>query len=231
MEPIPETRYALTEMSRFNDEDLTARFTTMASRVGAIAADCVGMTLSYLNEGLAFTWAATGRQAAFLDAAQYLGDGPCIRAMDGGTAVATRRSDPLDEDDWHLFARAENTAGVESTLSIPLMEGDRVVGGVNFYGGTRAAFDGLHEQLAEQCGGWAEGATTNADLSLSAAQQAKRAPQVLQDRKLVHQAVGMIMAAHHESPEAARERLRDAAERAGIHDVELARLLVKKPLG
>lgn len=227
MEPIPETRLALTEMSRFQDEDLATRFSTMAERVATIAPDCLGLTLSFVHEGLAFTWAASDLDVAALDAVQYLDGGPCIQAMDQGNTVAAGRSDPLDENSWLLFSRAENSAGVESTLSIPLIEDGRVVGGVNFYGSTPTAFNGIHAALAKECGGWAQGAVTNSDLSLSGVHRAQRAPWALRDQFVTDQAIGMIMAAHRLGAEAASQRLREAADRAGIHDAELARILVR----
>lgn len=227
MEPIRETRFALTEMSRFQDEDMTAQFNAMASRVATIAPDCLGLTLSYLRDGLSFTWAASSLDVAALDAVQYVDDGPCVRAMEQASTIAAGVSDPLDEDSWLLFARAENTVGVESSLSIPLMGEGTVVGGVNFYGSTPTAFEGLHDQLAAQCGGWADGAVTNAELSLSAVRRAKQAPQRLMDQYVTDQAIGMLMAAHRISAEVAARRLHEGAERAGIHDAELARILVK----
>ena len=230
MEPIPETRLALVEMSRFQDEDMTTRFNIMADRVGSVAPDCVGLTLSYLQQGLAFTWVATGVDVASLDAVQYLGHGPCVESMDRGAIVATAGSDPLDEGNWLLFSRAENTVGVESTLSIPLLEDHVVVGGVNFYGSTPTAFDGLHSDLAAECGGWSPGAVTNADLSLSGVRRAQQTPQTMRDQFVTDQAVGMIMAAHRVNDEAANQRLHEAAQRAGIHDAELARILVKTRL-
>ena len=227
MEPIRQTRFALTEMSRLQDENLVARFTAMAQRTAGVAPDCVGMTLSYVRQGHAFTWAASSLDVAALDAVPYLDDGPCMRAMDRGDIVAVGNDDPLNEEDWRIFSRAENSVGVESTLSIPLLDGDVVVGGVNFYGSTPTAFDGMHEQLAEEWGGWAGGAVTNSDLAMTAVRRAKETPQKLLDSYVTDQAVGMLMAVHQVGADTAAQRLRDAAARAGIHEVELARLLVR----
>jgi hypothetical protein len=188
------------------------------------------VTLSYVRDGLAFTWAASGLDVAALDAVQYLDDGPCVRAIDEGDLVAAGRPDPLDEDRWLLFSRAENSVGVESTLSIPLLQGETVIGGVNFYGGTPHTFDGLHGTLARECGGWEAGAVTNADLSLAGVRRAKDAPRVLHDRFMKDKAIGMIMARHQVDAEAAGERLRSAAERAGVDDTELAKILVDSHL-
>jgi transcriptional regulator with GAF, ATPase, and Fis domain len=230
MEPIPETRFVLTEMSRFADEDMTAQFTEMANRVAVLAPDCVGMTLSYVQEDLAFTWAATGLDVAALDAVQYLSHGPCVEAMQEGAIVRAMPSDPLDENRWLEFCKAENASGVESTLSVPLMEGRVVVGGVNFYGGTTTAFDGLHSELAAECGAWAGGAVTNADLSLSGVHRAKAAPGQMRDRFVEDQALGMIMAARRVDAEVAGQTLHDAAARAGIDQTELARIIVDSRL-
>lgn len=230
MKPIPETRLVLTEMSRFQDEDMTERFNAMANVVAGLAPECLGMTLSFLQEDLAFTWAATSLDVAALDAVQYLSDGPCVQAMKEGATVGATRADPLDETRWLEFSRAENSAGVESTLSVPLVEGDAVVGGVNFYGGTPTTFDGLHSELAAVCGAWPGAAVTNADLSLSGVRRSKRSPQKMRDRFATDQAIGMIMAAHRVDADLAAQRLTGAAERAGIPDADLARLLVKTRL-
>jgi GAF domain-containing protein len=230
MEPIPETRFALTELSRFQDDDLTKQFTEMANRVAVIAPGCVGMTISFVQDDLALTWAATGLDVAALDAVQYLTDGPCLASMEVGSIVQFTPSDPLDESSWLEFSRAENASGVESTLSVPLMDRGQVVGGANFYGGTTTTFDGLHSQLAAECGSWADAAVTNADLSLSGVRRAQRSPQKIRDQFLVDQAIGMIMASHHIDAKSAGERLGVAAARAGILDAELARILVKTQL-
>lgn len=230
MKPIPETRFALTEMSRFQDEDLTSRFAAMADGVAVLAPECVGLTLSFVKEDLAFTWAATSLDVAALDAVQYLTDGPCLQAMEQGVTLGAARDDPLDENRWLEFSRAENSAGVESTLSIPLVEGEAVVGGVNLYGSTTTTFDGLHAGLEALCGGWAGSAVTNADLSLSGVHRAKQSPQRMRDRFVADQAIGMIMAAHRVDADVAETRLMDAAERAGIRQSELARILVETGL-
>jgi hypothetical protein len=112
----------------------------MANRVGALAPACLGLTLSFMREGLAFTWVATSVDVASLDAVQYLSNGPCVESMGQGAIVAMR------------------------------------------------------------------------------------------DQFVTDQAVGMIMAAHRVGDDTASQRLHEAAQRAGIHDAELARILVKTRL-
>ena len=251
MEPLPETRFVLAELSRYEEDEHRELFDRVVTHVGIVAPDCVGLTVSFVRDGLAFTWLASSIDVAALDAVQYLDSGPCLASMEQSEVVATASedvaedADPMDERRWAMFSQAENRVGVRSTLSIPLVTGgagsrtpssdspDRTVkvyGGVNLYGSTPTAFDGLHETLAAICGGWAPGAVTNADLSLSGVRRARQTPQVMLDQFAVEQAVGMIMAAHHVGSETAERRLGEASERAGLHRAELARLLVKTRL-
>ena len=260
MEPLPETRFALAELSRYQEDEHRALFERVATNVGIVAPDCVGLTVSFVRDGLAFTWLASSVDVAALDGVQYLASGPCLASMEQGELVVTASddphdptgahealdaADPLDERRWALFSQAENRVGVRSTLSIPLITGPpgprtssghpqgadaKVYGGVNLYGSTPTAFDGLHETLAAICGGWSPGAVTNADLSLSGVRRARQTPQVMLDQFAVEQAVGMIMAAQHVGSETAERRLGEASERAGLHRAELARLLVRTRL-
>ena len=228
MQPLPETTTALAALARVSDVDeaaLVDSFNRTASSTQTIAPECVGLTVSFLREGVSFTWVATDLEAATLDAVQYLDGGPCVASLEAAQVVTDADDGPLDERRWRTYAAATARAGVSSTLSIPLMTGAEVYGGVNLYGGTPDAFDGLHEQLAAQYGGWAAGAVTNADLSFSTMARARSAPQVIEDDARCHQAVGMIMAAHEVDQPTARRRLDDAAARAGVSVAEVAQVL------
>lgn len=234
MEPLAETRFALAELSRYEEDEYRDHFDVVVRNVGIVAPDCLGLTVSFVRDGLAFTWLASSVDVAALDAVQYLTSGPCLESMELGEVVAaTLTDDPLDERRWALFSQSENRVGVRSTLSIPLLttgtgsgRAAEVYGGINLYGRTESAFDGLHETLAAICGGWAQGAVTNADLSLAGVRRAKQTPRVMLDQFAVDQAVGMIMAAQQLGSAAAGRKLREASDRAGIHEAELARLLV-----
>ena len=69
---------------------------------------------------------------------------------------------------------------------------------------------------------WAPGAVTNADLSFSSREAAKRAPPLLRDDLNVHVAVGILTVAHRIDVDEARESLSDAARRAGVSEADLA---------
>jgi putative alpha-1,2-mannosidase len=101
-----------------------------------------------------------------------------------------------------------------------------VEGTVNLYAASRRAFVGHHEQLARVFGAWAAGAVTNADLSFTTRKSAERAPESVRDQNLVDVATGIVSAQLAVDVETAAERLRDAALRAGVSLVHLARDIV-----
>ena len=138
------------------DRHLETSITTMGQRVREIVPQCLALSLGLLEEGLTFTLVSESREAAMLDAIQYVDGGPCVEATGSGE-VAQARQLPTDEDLWHLFSRAQSVAGVASTLSLPILRGDRVVCGVNLYASEKDAFAGHHDELAHACGAWAEG--------------------------------------------------------------------------
>jgi hypothetical protein len=73
---------------------------------------------------------------------------------------------------------------------------------------------------------WAGGAVANADLSFHTRTVAERAPQVLQERADVDAATGMLSMTEDLTLADARAKLRDAALRAGLDEVHLARAII-----
>ena len=164
MDPVPETAQVLDDLIKQGKPGLAIRLYRMADRAREVAPDCVGLSLTLLDDDQTFTLVASDELIARLDAVQYLDGGPCPTSVDLGESVETDVSDLLDEDRWSLFARASAAAGVASTLSLPVMRGGRVVGGVNLYAATVDAFHGRHDSMAEALGASAEHAVADADL-------------------------------------------------------------------
>ncbi len=229
MQPLPETVAALAALALATDDTddaLAEEFDQAAATTHRIAPECVGLTLTFVQDEVSFTWVATDLDSAALDAIQYLEGGPGVAAAKQGAVVTDSDDDPVDERAWHAFAQASARAGVSSTLSIPLMTSDRVYGGLNLYGSTPGAFDGHHEELAALYGGWAGGAVTNADLTFTTLARARTAPRVLADATSSNVAVGVIMAAHGVPEYAARHLLGEAAARAGVSVGQVADILL-----
>ena len=157
-----------------------------------------------------------------------LGGGPCVEVTEGRSEALEvfEGDDPLDEGRWHLYARATATAGVLSSLSLPVYHHDRLVGGVNLYGSTLDAFTGRHAPLASLMGARMAEAVLNADLSFSTRLEAAAAPGRLRDRRMIETAVGILAAHRRLALDEARHALGRAAAQAGINETLVARLMI-----
>jgi GAF domain-containing protein len=224
--PITQTREAFDWLSVYGGTELEEWMTGLTARIKEIAPSCVAVSVTLQDGDLTFTFSANRRGAALLDAVQYLDGGPCIKAIEDDEIEAT---DCLatDEGQWRMFAAAEALTGIASTLSMPLMNGSDVVGGVNLYGAAKDTFDGSHEELAAACGSWAATAVTNADLRFTSRVRAAATRDRLQDRGDVDMAAGVVAEHQQTTTERARARMHDAAVRAGVSVPEFARFLLE----
>ena len=170
---------------------------------------------------------ATSEEIAVLDAVQYLDDGPCVHAVEVEEVVEYNDDDVLDERAWAQFARATAAARISSTLTLPVLSTDRVVGSVNLYARSRHAFEGLHDEMARIFHAWAPGAVTNADLSFSTRTTAEDAPQKLRGDVDIQVAVGLLAAVQLIDVDAARTRLLEASRRAGVTEADLAASIIE----
>jgi GAF domain-containing protein len=229
MEPIPETEEAIIEFGPFLEVgDLLDELTEMGDRIREVVPDCVGLSLASREYGVTFTVVASNGLIAALDGLQYVDGGPCVAAADTGRVVQYSNEGVLGEESWHLFARGTAASGVASTLTLPIMENNQVQGSVNLYAASPDAFTGMHDDVAAIVGGWAPGAVTNADLSFSTRRTAQEAPATLGDEMRIQVAVGILRARWAISVRTARERLGNAAARAGVPVTEMARMLIKQ---
>jgi GAF domain-containing protein len=223
MEPITESARAAAELDAdIDDLQLLDELRTHSDRVTGLVPDCIGMSVARRDLGVTLTLVSTTREAAILDALQYLDSGPCLEAADRGQVLGFTAEELLSEASWQLFSLAATSAGVASTLTLPVIVDGAVTGTVNLYATTPHAFDGHHQELAGILGAWAAGATTNADLSFSTLGTARQAPRVLADKALIETATGFIMAVAEVSADEAYQRLGDAARRAGVSEVQVA---------
>jgi len=227
MEPVPETLEAIRRLTRYGDTEVATELLRIGRQVSELVPETVGVSLGLLADRLTFTLVASNEIAQQMDAVQYLDDGPCVASVRDGSTVATSFEDLFDEDRWQLFARAMSAHGIQSSLSLPIIRHGRAVAGVNLYASTPDAFDGHHEELARICGAWAPGAVANADLSFSTRAEAAATPGRMRDQNAVDQAIGMLAESQHVDTDTSAERLRQAADRAGISESQAARLIIR----
>jgi GAF domain-containing protein len=226
VEFLPHTQEALDEYLSLADPDLGDSLLSMGDSASRIVPDCVGLSLTLYDQDLTFTLVASSLPVAAIDAMQYLEGGPCVRAVEENAQQIEEVAGLLDEDRWALFARASAAAGVASSLSLPVVEHGQVVGGINLYASSSEAFEGHHRDLAAALGASAAGAVTNADLAFETRRRAEQAPRVLREQQAVEVGVGILAAREALEVEVARERLHDAAVRAGISDLQAALVLI-----
>jgi GAF domain-containing protein len=223
VKPLPETQALLSRLIATGDTELPASLLSMGERIANVVPECVGLSLSIIEEDLTLTLVSSDSRVAGLDAVQYVDDGPCLEAVATGELIDMTVDDLLDEGRWLMFAQASAALGVASSLSVPIVIDGEVVGGVNLYASTPNAFEGRHEEIAAVIGTSAEWAVSNADLGFSTRMLAAEAPERYQAELDIDVAVGLIAARHGVSPDEAHQRLRHAAARAGITAAKAAR--------
>ncbi len=226
MEPIAETEAAIQEYLEADESDLDRTLREMANAVRRIVPACIGLSLTLVREQLTFTLVASDEPSAVIDAAQYLDGGPCVRDDTDAGVREVSMDEALDEGRWTLYARTSAAQGVATSLSLAVVEGEEVVGGINLYAALPDAFAGHHDQLAAALGASARTAVADADLSFLTRRMAQQAPTLLRESRDVEVAVGLLAARYGESVEEAQERLRIAAGRATVPVATVARVLV-----
>src|SRR4051812_15096963 len=225
LRPVAESREALDWLSSYGQgRDVETSLLEMGRGVRQIVPECVALSLCYAGTDYTFTLIADNREAALIDALQYIDSGPCERTMHTGETTAV--NGPLAEERWQLLARGWSTAGVASSLSMPVMDEGGVIGGVNLYASTPTAFDGHHEELATVCGAWAGGAVTNADLDFTSRIRAAATPARMRDKTTVDVASGLLAEYLGTDLPTAIQRITTSAQRAGVAVSELARFIL-----
>jgi GAF domain-containing protein len=217
----------LAEFVSLADPDPEELLEELQRTVQLIVPEIVGLSLGLVQDQLTFTLVASDGRTAMLDATQYLDGGPCVEVAEGRADVINfPGDDPLDEERWRFFSEATAARGVASTLSLPLHHEGQLIGGLNLYASTANAFAGRIEQLATLVSAAPTAAVSNADLSFSTRLEAIATPQRMRDRAIIDTALGWVAADRGIDVEAANRELVQAAARAGVRPVDVARVLL-----
>jgi len=228
MEPIPETVAAIEELGPFAaDVDLADRLREMGRQVEELVPDCVGLSVASPEHGITFTLVAPDAKIALLDALASQDPGALGEPGGPGRDAGGAWADSLAARAWQLLAQGSAAPAVASSLTLPIVSGERTVGTVHLYGGSGNAFGGHHEQLAAIVGAWAPGAVTNADLSFSTRRAAEDAPALLAQQGTVGMAARALATYLRTDLGTARAQLDRAPRRAGITVAQLAEAIVR----
>jgi anti-anti-sigma factor len=180
-----------------------------------------GASLTLVRHGRLVTAAATGDNVVELDHRQYeSAQGPCVDAATHGRRFSIESAE--DEQRWSSFIPHLIERGLHSVLSTPLVTAAGPVGSLNLYARPTDAFDIDGHALASVFAAQAATVVTHGALEHSADQFTRRLQAALEDRAVIAQAQGVLMAQTGVSAEEAHTALRSTSQAADVPLVEAA---------
>ncbi len=190
--------------------------------------DTGSATVSILSrDGSAYTAAGSHTWAMELDEQQYRAeDGPCLHAARTGRLV---RLETSDEQRWPEFRHAARDSKVAVTVGVPLPLEENLAAtaaALNLTTPHPQAFDPLDEALLELFTNALSAAINHAYRHARARELAEQLAQARDNRDVIGQAKGILIARHHCSPEQAFDYLRQASQRANTKLHEVATRLI-----
>lgn len=204
---------------------LTNKLAAVADLAQLALPDCDGASIALIVEEATFTGASSSQIAIEADMVQYRhGEGPCLSAVDEASVV---RIDLLSHDErFEHFAPEAMEIGVESVLSIPLLEGEVVVGSMNLYSSKPAAFSGDAADQVAHLSAYATGLISGSHLYRSTGNLLQRLMEVVDDSAQVEIAVGVLIVRQDMTASQAWEHLMDLAAASGASIIATARQLI-----
>ena len=137
------------------------------------------------RDGRVETIAGTHPLTYRLDQAQYdLNEGPCLEALRG--EPFQRVDDMPQEHRWPRYAAAAVSEGIHSQMAVELYADERSIGGLNLYSRSSRAFDEDTRHTAALF-------ATHAALAMGRTRQAQELNEALVARKVIGQAIGIVM--------------------------------------
>jgi GAF domain-containing protein len=220
--------HALAELGRIDlrEHDIAAVLGRIAEVAKRTIPGTAEASVTLIEAGEARTAAYTGNVALALDERQYEEEhGPCLDAAVGSVQVLV--TDMATDDRWKKFAEAAIAAGVHSSLSMGIPIQDAVVGALNMYGTTPAAFDDESITLAQTFAGYAAIALANAHLYSSSAALAAQMRHAMESRSVIDQAIGVTMVQERCNPTQAFDLLVRLSQASNRKLREVAHVIVE----
>ncbi|WP_204912511.1 ANTAR domain-containing protein [Microlunatus spumicola] len=178
----------------------------LAARDTIPGVEHVGVTVAHRN-GRMETVAATGPLVYQVDDLQYrLHEGPCVDALVGRTV--TTSEDLGREDRWPRYAPAASALGIASQLGMELFDEERTTAGLNLYASRAHAFDTATLQIARLF-------AVHAAHALGRRLAEQQLTEALSTRKVIGQAVGIVMERYRLSEQQAFTFLTHASHDSG----------------
>jgi GAF domain-containing protein len=180
--------------------------------------DQVGISLLH-RKGNVETKAATGELVWTLDRLQYeLGEGPCVETLHDKLIVEA--PNVRHDQRWPRYVPRAVAEGLTAQLALKLYLDDQgTLGGLNIYSTTREDIDAEAVHMAELF-------AAHAAIALGHAQERQNLNEALHSRKVIGQAIGMVMERYHLSEDRAFAFLVRASSHANIKLRDVAQNLV-----
>jgi GAF domain-containing protein len=166
--------------------------------VTSLARECLpgsagaGVTLVD-GQGRARSAHATDALVEQADALQYeLGEGPCLTAW--ADRLVVRVDDVRIDPRWPRWSAAAGAAGLNASLSAPLVAGDAALGAIKVYAREAGSYDAWTEQLLTMFAGQAAVLLANVQSSDNARRISDELADALHGRDAVNRAMGILMA-------------------------------------
>jgi GAF domain-containing protein len=191
-----------------------------AARTSVPGFDEVGISTLRRN-GKVDTRAATGDLVYKLDSAQYeLGEGPCVDTLRNAQVVVAPR---LRQDRrWPRYVPAAVQLGLRSQLAVKLyLDEEGTLGGLNLYSTTSDDIEEDAEAIAELF-------AAHAAIALSNARERETLNEALQSRKVIGQALGILMERYKMNEDRAFAFLVRASTHGNIKLRDIAQGLVEQ---
>jgi GAF domain-containing protein len=150
--------------------------------------DQVGIATMHKKKARVKTRAFTGDLVLGLDEIQYGSrEGPCSAALQGPEAVSI--SSLRGEQRWPRYVPQALAAGVRSQMAVKLHLDENALGGINFYSTTCDDVSPDAQALARLF-------ATHAAIALGHAHEREQLNEALQTRKVIGEAIGILMERH-----------------------------------
>ncbi|WP_202238297.1 GAF and ANTAR domain-containing protein [Actinacidiphila reveromycinica] len=189
----------------------------------ALGSDGCGITLQRGRRPL--TVASAGKSAERLDERQYgQDDGPCLEALRTGHEVSV--TDMSTDDRWDGYPAFAAAEGTYSSYSIPLAQRGDTAGALNLYAPTTRAFTDIDVMALRSLAAEASGAIALAQQMADAHEYAADLKAALDSRRVIDQAIGVVMAQQRCAPQQAFQLLRQASQHRNVKLRDLCEQLI-----
>lgn len=176
-----------------------------------------GISITH-RDGRIETMSGTDQLVWELDSLQYeLGEGPCVDSIREHPVVLVERAH--HEQRWPRYIPRAIQSGLRAQLGLRLYSDGETLGGLNLYSTQSETIDPDSRELAELF-------ATHAAIALGRARKEDQLNQAIATRKIIGQAIGIVMERYQLSEERAFQFLIRASQSGNVKLREVAQEIV-----